>query len=79
VRASAVRQGEDGRAPRRIGFASGVANVPPGETRPVKLKLTSAGRKFIKNTNKKRLMAVIAIRNTPGTAIDTTPITIRLR
>jgi len=45
----------------------------------VRLKLTATGRKILRNNKKRRLTGVIQIRNTPGTAFDTTPITIRLR
>ena len=67
------------KAPRMVRIASAVANIPPGATKPVRLKLTATGRKILRNNKKRRLTGVIQIRNTPGTAFDTTPITIRLR
>ena len=45
----------------------------------MKLKLTTPGRNIVKNNKKRKLKGVLDIRNTPGTAFDTTPITIRLR
>ncbi len=81
VRARDVRLSAEtpAKAPRMIRFASAVANIPPGVTRPVRLKLTNPGRNILENNKKRRLKGVIQIRNTPGTVIDTTPITIRLR
>ena len=81
LRARDVRPREETRAkaPRMIRFASAVANIPPGATQPVRIKLTKRGRNIFKNNKKRRLKGVIEIRNTTGTAIDTTPITIRLR
>lgn len=81
VRARDVRLREEARAkaPRMIPFASAVANIPSGATKPVKLKLTKRGKDFVSKKKKRRLKGVIQIRNTPGTAFDTTPITIRLR
>lgn len=61
----------------RIAFA--VANIPPGATKPVRLKLTETGRNVVRNNKKRRLTCVIQISNTPGTAFDTTLVTIRLR
>ncbi len=34
---------------------SGIANIPPGDTRPVRLGLTKKGKDIVKKTNKKRL------------------------
>ena len=81
VRAGDVRLREATRAkaPRMVRIAFAVANIPPGVTQPVKLKLTKAGRDIVKNNKKRRLKGVLEIRNTPGTAFDTTPVTIRLR
>ena len=66
------------RAPRRIRFAFGISNVPPGGTQNVSLRLTSRGRKIARSGNR-RLRGVIEIRNTPGDLIDTTPVRIRIR
>jgi hypothetical protein len=81
VRARDVRLREEtrARAPRMIRFASAVANIPPGVTRAVRLKLTKTGRDVVSEKKKKKLKGIIEIRNTPGTAFDRTPITIRLR
>jgi hypothetical protein len=62
-----------------IRFASAIANIPSGATKPVRLKLTKRGKDVVSKKKKRRLKGVIEIRNTPGTVIDTTPITIRLR
>ena len=80
IRARDVRLREEARAkaPRMIPLASAVANIPPGVTKPVKLKLTNSGRNIVKSNKKRRLQGVIEIRNAPGTAF-TRPITIRLR
>ena len=80
VRGGSTRLSEDlaVKAPRRIKFAFGIANVPPGETKNVSLRLTSRGRKIARSGNR-RLRGVIEIRNTPGDLIDTTPIRIRIR
>jgi hypothetical protein len=81
VRARDVRLREEARAkaPRMISLASAVANIPPGVTKPVKLKLTNSGRNIVKNNKKRKLQGVLEIRNAPGTAFDPTPVTIRLR
>ncbi len=80
VRASAARLSEDAaaKAPRRIRFAFGISNIPPGETKNVRLRLTGAGRR-IARMGKRRLRGVFEIRNTPGILIDRTPVRIRLR
>ena len=67
------------KAPRMIRIAAALANIPPGATQPVRLKPTKRGRDIVKNNKKRRLRGILEIRNTPGTVIDTTPITIRLR
>jgi hypothetical protein len=79
ARNSRLREETRAKAPRMILFAAAVANIPPGVTKPVKLKLTKAGRDIVKNNKKRRLQGVIEIRNAPGAAFDTTPLTIRLR
>ena len=81
VRARDVRLREEAqaKAPRMIRFASAVANIPPGATKTVRLKLTKRGKGAVSKKKKRRLKGVIEIRNTPGNVIDTTPITIRLR
>jgi len=67
------------KAPKRIKFAFGVANIPPSETRPVRLRLTSRGKTIISTFNKKRIKGFMEIRNTAGTPISTTRIRIKLR
>jgi len=87
VRTRAVRaaDGTLARAARRIRFATGVTNVPPGGTGQVTLRLTKQGKRLVRATTKKRLKGVLGIRkltatvsNTPVT-INNTLVTIRLR
>ena len=73
-----LSEGALARASKRIKFAFGVANIPPGETRPVRLRLTNRGKTII-STLKKRIKAVMEIRNSAGTAVSSTPIRIRFR
>ena len=67
------------KAPGRLRFAAGVANIPPGANGIVRLKLTRQGRRIVGTTTKRRFRGVLEIRNTPGTAFSNTPIRIRLR
>jgi hypothetical protein len=78
---SAARLGDEAseRARGRINFAGGVANIPPGASGTVKLKLTSKGKSIVGTTAKRRLRGVMEIRNTAGTAISSTRITIRFK
>ncbi|MGH8591974.1 MAG: hypothetical protein ACREXX_22470 [Gammaproteobacteria bacterium] len=62
-----------------VRIASVVANIPPGATKAVRLKLTATGRNIVRNNKKRKLTGVIQIRNAPGTAFDTTSVRIRLR
>ncbi|MGH9896435.1 MAG: hypothetical protein ACREA0_31450, partial [bacterium] len=62
-----------------VRFASGVANVAPGQTGNVRLKLTARGRQFVRSGTKKRLKGVMEIRNVAGTAINQIPVTLRLK
>lgn len=80
VRRGFVRMSDDtlAKAPRRIQFAFGISNIPAGETKNVRLRLTPRGRE-IAQSGKRRLRGVFEIRNTPGTLIGRTPVTIRLR
>jgi uncharacterized repeat protein (TIGR01451 family) len=80
VRASAVRLAHEpqGRV-RRIKFASGIANIPPGDTRAVRLRLTKKGKNIVENSTKKTLRGILAISNTPGTLVSETRVRIRLR
>lgn len=66
------------RALRRIRFASGVANVPAGQTINVRLRLTKRGRE-IARSGTRRLRGVMEISNVGGTAIAATPVRLRLR
>ena len=43
------------RAPRRIRFAAAVVNVPPGETRTVRLRVTPRGRRIV-NSGTRRIL-----------------------
>ncbi|MGH8565314.1 MAG: hypothetical protein ACREXW_14995 [Gammaproteobacteria bacterium] len=63
---------------RRIRFAAGVANVPPGETRTVRLRLTRRGKRIVNSGTRRILRGVLEIRNSPG-GIQTTPIRLRIR
>ena len=80
VRARDVRLREETRAkaPRMIALASAVANIPPGATKTVRLKLTKRGKDVVSKKKKRRLKGVIQIRNAPG-SVFTKPVTIRLR
>ncbi len=63
----------------RLFAVSTATSVPPGQTRPVRLRLTPQGRRIFMNSRAKRLTGVAEIRNTPGTVIDTIEVRIRLR
>ncbi|MGQ0594949.1 MAG: FG-GAP repeat protein [Gammaproteobacteria bacterium] len=81
VAANAARlsDGAPVKAKRPITFAAGAANVPPGRTGNVRLKLTKKGEEIVSKTRKKKLRAVIEIRNAIGTALSIGPIAIKLR
>ena len=81
VRARDVRLSEEPRAkaPKMIRFASAVANIPPGATDTVRLKLTKRGKNILRNNRKRRLRGVMEIRNSAATAIDRTTVRVRLR
>jgi len=66
------------RAQRRIRFAAVVVNVPPGETRNVRLRVTPRGRRIANSAARKTLRGVLEIRN-PAGAIRNIPIRIRIR
>ena len=87
VRSAAVRAADGTlvKAPRRIRFAAGVTNIPPGGTQTMRLPLTRRGTRVVQTTEKKRLKGLLAIReiaatvtNTPAT-ISNTRVTLRLR
>jgi hypothetical protein len=65
-------------AVRRIRFAAGVVNVPPGETRTVRLRVTPRGRQIVNSGTRRILKGVLEIRNSPG-GIQTTPIRIKIK
>lgn len=62
-----------------VRFASGAANVAPGQTGIVRLKLTNRGRQFVRAGTIKRLKGVMEIRNVAGTTINQIPVTLRLK
>ena len=62
-----------------VPFASGAANVAPGQTGNVRLKLTKRGRQFVRSGTKKRLRGVMEISNVAGTSLSAIPITIRIK
>ncbi|MGI8427388.1 MAG: choice-of-anchor Q domain-containing protein [Actinomycetota bacterium] len=84
------RQNSEGtatKAARLIRFAAGVANIPPGGSGAVTLRLTKQGKRLVRATKKRRLKGVLGIReiatavsvsNTPFT-ISRTDVTIRLK
>lgn len=67
------------KAPNRILFATGFANVPPGQTAPVTLKLKPRGKKIVKAKKGKRIKAVMEIRNVAGTTVEATNIRLKLK
>ena len=76
---SPLSDGQSAKAARRmIRFAFGVANVLPGQTAPVRLKITPRGKK-IARSGTKRLTGFLEIRNVAGPAIGSTPVRIRLK
>jgi hypothetical protein len=82
------RRNSDGavtKAARPIKFAAGVANIPPGGSGTVSLKLTKPGKELMPATKKRSLKGVLGIReinvtvtNTPVT-ISNTPVTLMLK
>lgn len=88
IRSAAVRaaDGTQVKAPRRIRFAAGVTNIPPGGTQTMRLPLTPRGTRVARTTERKRLQGLLAIReigatatNTPPATISNTRVTLRLR
>lgn len=79
VRASALRLSDDPAAKvrRRLLFASGVANIPAGQTANVRLKLRRAGKQIARTSTRRRIRGVMEIRNSTG-AVSSTGIRIRL-
>ncbi|MGH2670356.1 MAG: hypothetical protein ACRDH5_14775, partial [bacterium] len=64
---------------RRVPFASGSANVPPGQPGNVRLALRKAGRQFLRSGTKKKLNGVMTISNTAGSSVSVIPFTIRIK
>jgi hypothetical protein len=62
------------KAARRVRFASGVTNIPPGETQTVILRITRQGRPLAQGP-RPRLSGVLGIREIAAT-VTNTPITI---
>jgi uncharacterized repeat protein (TIGR01451 family) len=79
VRSTTGRLGDASKAPRTIRFASGVANVPPGQTASVRLRVTKQGKALVRKSRKKRLRGVLQIRSLSGAIVSATPITFRVR
>jgi hypothetical protein len=67
------------KAPNRIRFATGVASVPPGQTAPVRLKLSKKGKEIVRANKGKRIRAVMEIRNVAGTTVEATNIRLKLK
>ena len=67
--------GTEAKAARLIRFAAGVANIPPGGTGTVSLKLTKQGKRLVRMTKKRRLKGVLGIREIAAT-VSNTPLTI---
>ena len=65
------------RAVRRIRFAAGVVNIPAGETRTVRLRLTPRGKRIANSGPRRILRGILEIRNSGG-GIQNTPIRIRI-
>ncbi|MGH8569223.1 MAG: hypothetical protein ACREXU_14755, partial [Gammaproteobacteria bacterium] len=63
---------------RRIRFASSVVNVPAGDVRTVRLRLTPRGRQIVRSGTRTRLMGVMEVRNSVG-GTRTVPIRLRIR
>jgi hypothetical protein len=62
----------------RIRFAAGFANIPPSETRTVRLRLTPRGKRIVNSGTRRILRGVLEIRNSPG-GIQNIPIRIKIR
>ena len=62
----------------RIRFAAAVVNVPPGETRTVRLRVTPRGKRIVNSGTRRVLRGVLEIRNSSG-GIQNTPIRIRIK
>jgi hypothetical protein len=76
-----VRLGDEAseKAPRRLRFAAASPTSRPDPAGTVKLKLRVRTSASSATTTKRRLRGVMEIRNTAGTAISNTRITIKLK
>lgn len=82
VRDSALRWRDDApaKAPRRLHFATGRAEMAAGSTADVKLRLTKRARQFVRTGKKKRIKGVMEIRSDTGTSIvNSTRVTLRIK
>ncbi len=61
-----------------VPFASGTANIPPGQNGTVQLRLTKRGRAFVRSTTKKRIRAKLEIKSIDGVAGNVFPAGIRI-
>ncbi|MGQ0592238.1 MAG: choice-of-anchor Q domain-containing protein [Gammaproteobacteria bacterium] len=80
VRARVLRLDDDSAAKvaNRIRFAAGAANIPPGGTTNVRLRLTKRGRQIVRADRDRRLTGVMEIRNSIG-PVQNVPVRIRIR
>ncbi|MGQ0591407.1 MAG: hypothetical protein ACT4QB_01830 [Gammaproteobacteria bacterium] len=69
--------GKATKAPRVIRFAAGVANIPPGGSGTVNLRVTKQGKRLVRATTKRRLKGVLGIREIAATVTSNRPLTIR--
>lgn len=69
---------QSAQARKRVRYAFGIANVPVGETRNVRLKLTKAGRR-IAQSSVTRLRGVMDIQNVAQTAVVRTQVRLRIK
>ncbi|CAN5888528.1 hypothetical protein BH20PSE1_BH20PSE1_14630 [soil metagenome] len=69
---------QSAQARKRVRYAFGIANVPVGETRNVRLKLTKAGRR-IAQSSVTRLRGVMDIQNVAQTAVVRTQVRLRFK
>ncbi|MGQ0593852.1 MAG: choice-of-anchor Q domain-containing protein [Gammaproteobacteria bacterium] len=80
VRDSVLRDHTPAKAPGRIRFATGRAEIAAGTTADVKLRLTKRGRQFVRTGKKTRIKGVLEIRNDSGTSIvKRTRVTLRIK
>ena len=69
------------RATRRIRFANTVTNVPPGQPKNLRLKLTRQGKRIapmLIRQGTRKLRGFFEVRNSAG-GIDIIPLSVRLR